>query len=125
MVEVEAVSLVHCKLTKSEEPHEMFKNLVLKPVYWRELKMRAAAAASSVANNPLQSKFNQHRMSLTMLFTSKNEGYLYHLPGHLRKASKGCGVQRVATYPFTGPVSQVALEPTVLHALTHTGRLCF
>ena len=130
MVEAEAVTMVHCKLNRGED--EVFQNLVLKPVFWREFKMRqkgmAAASAnspilgqSSLASNPLHSKVHQHLMSLSLCFTSRNEGYLFHLPGHLRKAGKGCGVQRIATYPFTGPVTQIALEPTVLHALTATG----
>ncbi|CAB4067010.1 HPS3 [Lepeophtheirus salmonis] len=50
-----------------------------------------------------------------------NEGYLYHVPGHLRKRGRGCGVQRIATYPFTAPVRKIALEPSLLHALTETG----
>ena len=40
MVEAEAVTLVHCKLLKSEEDSNQFKNLKLKPVYWREFKVR-------------------------------------------------------------------------------------
>ena len=38
-----------------------------------------------------------------------------------RKNGRGCGVQRIATYPFTAPVGRIALEPTLLHALTQTG----
>ena len=38
-----------------------------------------------------------------------------------RKPGRGCGVRRIATYPFTAPVGRIALEPTLLHALTQTG----
>ena len=107
MVEAEAISLVHCKLLPSEEEHEHFDNLILKPVYWSELKLRqnkprkctaspsegaqvekngfnGSLASTSTHINPLQSAVYQHMMSLTMCFTSQSEGYLYHLPGHLR-----------------------------------------
>eukprot|EP00095_Tigriopus_kingsejongensis_P008125 maker-scaffold256_size235750-snap-gene-0.9 protein:Tk08125 transcript:maker-scaffold256_size235750-snap-gene-0.9-mRNA-1 annotation:"hermansky-pudlak syndrome 3 protein" len=131
--EAECVTLVHCRLTKSEEGHDLFKNLNVKPVFWKEFRVRksvgATAAISTPGNgpafnviqHPLQSMFHVHLMSITACFTSQNEGYLYHLPGHLRKAGKGCGIQRIATYPFTSPVGQIALEPTLLHALTETG----
>ena len=112
MADAEAVGLVHCTLVASEEQHEVFDNLILKPVYWREFKLRqqkgAKAAAfpalgarggmvslsgsmtpgmthtSSTTTHPLQSPSYKHMMSLTMCFTSQSEGYLYHLPGHLR-----------------------------------------
>ena len=60
-------------------------------------------------------------MSHTALFTSHNEGHLYHLPGHIRQPGRGCGVRKCATYPFTSPVGEVTLEPALMHALTETG----
>ena len=110
MIEAEAISLVNCKLLKSEEEHEQFDNLILKPVYWSELKLRQSrmttrgaissalqgsradnntalngnVSSSATHHHPLQSTFYHHMMSLTMCFTSQSEGYLYHLPGHLR-----------------------------------------
>ena len=51
-------------------------------------------------------------------------GYLYHIPGHLRRVGKGVGVQRIATSPFTSPAIDLGLEPCLLHALTETGPLC-
>ena len=103
MIEAEAISLIHCKLLPSEEEHEEFDNLILKPVYWSEFRLRQSKAARnsaspvgkkdnlifgggrpSVQNHPLQSNSYQHMMSLTMCFTSQSEGYLYHVPGHLR-----------------------------------------
>ena len=102
MIEAEAISLIHCKLLPSEEEHEHFDNLILKPVYWSEFRLRQSKTSRSsasplgkrdnlpfggkpsVQNHPLQSSFYQHMMSLTMCFTSQSEGYLYHLPGHLR-----------------------------------------
>ncbi|TRY75729.1 hypothetical protein TCAL_09858 [Tigriopus californicus] len=135
--EAECVTLVHCRLTKSEEGHDQFKNLNIKPVFWREYRVRKSMGATAsiptssngsslgpsfnVIQHPLQSMFHVHLMSITTCFTSQNEGYLYHVPGHLRKPGKGCGIQRIATYPFTSPVGQIVLEPTLLHALTDAG----
>ena len=108
MIEAEAISLINCKLLPSEEEHEHFDNLILKPVYWSEFRLRQSKTSRSsasplgkrenmpfgskpsVQNHPLQSNFYQHMMSLTMCFTSQSEGYLYHLPGHLRYAIDYC-----------------------------------
>ena len=41
--------------------------------------------------------------------------------GHLRRVGKGVGVKKIGTYPFTSPVRNIVLEPSLLHALTDTG----
>ena len=120
--EAECVTLIYAKLLNSEEGHESFKNLNIKPVYWKEMKVRGKKDQPPTAfHQPLHSAYHNHLMSHTACFTSNNEGYLYHLPGHLRKNGRGCGIQKIATYPFTGPVGEIAIEPTLLHALTETG----
>ena len=43
-IEVEAITLVNCKLLPSEEQHEIFQNLNLKPVYWKEFKVKKTAS---------------------------------------------------------------------------------
>ena len=104
MIEAEAVTLVHCRLYKQEEDRDQFKNLKLKPVYWREFRVKRSNPSPIHPNSsqhPLQSLWHPHLMSLTMVFTSNNEGYIYHLPGHIRKPGRGLGVKRVALCPFT------------------------
>ena len=104
MIEAEAVTLVHCRLYKQEEDRDRFKNLKLKPVYWREFRVKRSNPSPIHPNSsqhPLQSLWHPHLMSLTMVFTSNNEGYIYHLPGHIRKPGRGLGVKRVALCPFT------------------------
>ena len=38
--EAECATLIHCKLLRSEEGHESFRNLTLRPVYWKECRVR-------------------------------------------------------------------------------------
>ena len=76
---------------------------------------------STRLHNPLQSAMYSHLMSVSLLLASTHEGYLYHLPGHLRRGGRGVGVQRIGTYPFTSPVRDLVMEPSLLHALTDTG----
>ncbi len=124
---MECVTLLHCSLLDSEaRKGEALRNLHLKPVFWREYRVRSTNGGgkkdgTALPPHPLQSSLHPHLMSLTLVFSTQLEGHLYHLPGHLRKPGKGCGVHKVASYPFTSSVLEVALEPTMLHALTETG----
>ena len=95
-----------------------------KPGYWREFRVRRSnpSPINPAGQHPLQSLWHPHLMSLTMCFTSNHEGYIYHLPGHIRKPGRGLGVKRVALCPFTSPVGRIELEsPYLMHALTQTG----
>ena len=64
---------------------------------------------------------SSHLMSVSLMFASTHEGYLYHIPGHIRRAGRGVGVKKIGTYPFTSPVNNLVLEPSLVHALTDTG----
>ena len=118
----EATTLVQAKLPEQERRHERLHLLRLEPVYWREWRVRRGDKSSRPApHSPLHSAWHSHLMSLSLVAASVHEGYLFHLPGHLRRPGKGVGVARIATYPFTSPVLDLVLEPSVLHALTETG----
>ena len=116
-----ALTMVHAKIIEEERQHDRVKLLQVTPVYWREFRLKREKGETSSPHNPLQSIMYSHLMSLSLMFTSVHEGYLYHIPGHIRKAGRGVGVQRIATYPFTCPVIDLVLEPSLLHALTETG----
>lgn len=116
-----ATTLVQATLPEREWRHERLRLLRLQPVYWREWRVRRGAATSPTPHSPLHSAWHSHLMSLSLVMASVHEGYLYHLPGHLRRPGKGVGVARIATYPFTSPALDLVLEPSVLHALTETG----
>ncbi len=109
---MECVTLLRSSLTDSElQKGERLKNLHLKPVFWREYRVRQKGGATTATSprqqhfqHPLQSSLHPHLMSVTACFTSQAEGHLYHLPGQIRRPGKGCGVIKVATYPFTSTV---------------------
>ena len=61
MIEAEAVTLVHCRLLKKEEEQrgERFKNLKLKPVYWREFRVKRANPSTPVQPGSIQQRYQQ------------------------------------------------------------------
>lgn len=61
-------------------------------------------------------------MSTVCLVVTQQEGYLYHF--NMRDVHEPSRLQQAAcvtVYPFTAPVTAVAMERFVLHALTETG----
>ena len=121
-IEGTAITLVYAKISENEKT-EKLGLLTVHPVYWREFRVRRNRTPQipEQLHNPLQSMMYSHLMSVTLMFTSTHEGYLYHVPGHIRRQGKGVGVQKIATYPFTSPVKSIVLEPSLIHALTETG----
>ena len=123
------ITLLYTKIIEEERQHDCLKLLRLSPVYWREFRIKrdkgeagaGGVTSSGAPHNPLQSLMFSHLMSVSLMFTSVHEGYLYHIPGHVRRQGKGIGVTKIATYPFTCPVLDLVLEPSLLHALTETG----
>ncbi len=78
-MEGEAITLVHCKLLPSEEQHEKFQNLILKPVYWREMRVRKKEAFHSHYKNgqqgsshPLHSPHHAHMVKQFLLLIFEN-----------------------------------------------------
>ena len=124
------ITLLYTKIIEEERQHDCLKLLRMSPVYWREFRIKrdnkgeagaGGVTSSGAPHNPLQSLMFSHLMSVSLMFTSVHEGYLYHIPGHVRRQGKGIGVTKIATYPFTCPVLDLVLEPSLLHALTETG----
>ena len=72
--------------------------------------------------DPFSSKLPPSFMDINLTLFPYFLGYIYHLPGHIRKPGRGLGVQRIATCPFTSAVGKITLEsPTMMHAFTLTG----
>jgi hypothetical protein len=72
--------------------------------------------------NPLQSKHHADMASVVCLVATQQEGYLYYFNVHnLQEPSWLQQASCVTVYPFTAPVTAVAMESYVLHALTESG----
>lgn len=87
----------------------------LKPSYWRS-KTLITKQKRSLLRSQKYNVFN----GVTCLVCTAQEGYLYHFsPSTKEEISDRFGACTV--YPFTSPVSNVALENTAIHALTEAG----
>ena len=82
------ITLLYAKIIEDERQHDQLKLLRMTPVYWREFRIKrdktetvAGGQLVSGPHNPLQSLMFSHLMSLSLMFTSVHEGYLYHIPG--------------------------------------------
>lgn len=74
------------------------------------------------AVNPMHSKYYADLVSVICLVVTQQEGYLYYF--NMRDLQEPSRLQQAAcvtVYPFTAPVTAVAMERFVLHALTETG----
>lgn len=72
--------------------------------------------------NPLHSKHHADMVSVVCLVVTQQEGYLYYFKVHSKpEPSQLQQAACVTVYPFTAPVTAVAMESYVLHALTESG----
>lgn len=94
------------------EASEYFTCSLLKPVY---LKTENAAAAGK--KGTLRSDKYKNFNGIACVVCTAQEGYLFYFPA----ASCKNFHPLCTSYPFTAPVTHVALEDTVLHALTEAG----
>lgn len=92
---------------------EIFKCLVLKPLY-----MRKECNTTGVKKSMLRSDKYRYLQGVSCFVCTTQEGYLYHFS---TASSGSLDATCLTTYPFTAPVHHVALEHTVLHALTEAG----
>jgi hypothetical protein len=61
-------------------------------------------------------------VSVVCLVVTQQEGYLYYFKVHSKQEpSRLQQAACVTVYPFTAPVTAVAMESCVLHALTESG----
>lgn len=82
----------------------------------------AQTAARSVGPASwLHSPYRAELCGVACVAATQQEGYLYHFALDGSDGVDAAHHPCVAVYPFTAPVSRVALEPLALHALTETG----
>ncbi|XP_012261497.2 uncharacterized protein LOC105689218 [Athalia rosae] len=92
---------------------EIFTCLELKPLY-----LKKECNNLCLKKSILRSDKFKHLHGITCIICTTQEGYVYHFPAtNSEESNPTC----LTTYPFTAPVRHIALENTVLHALTEAG----
>lgn len=101
--------------TTSTDDTKYFTCAVLQPLYKRQKSTSNNLKCSLLRSN----KYNIFNGVSCLICTNQN-GYVYQFSSTSKKemsTNRSC----CRTYPFTAPVSHVALENTALHALTEAG----
>lgn len=92
---------------------EVFTCLELKPLY-----LKKECNNLCLKKSILRSDKFKYLHGITCVVCTTQEGYVYHFSAtSCEESNPTC----LTTYPFTAPVRHVALENTVLHALTEAG----
>jgi hypothetical protein len=99
--------------TKMDGILEVFKCLALRPLY-----MKRECNNTGVKKSMLRSDRYRHLQGVSCFVCTTQEGYLYHFSA---TGNGSLDATCLTTYPFTAPVHHIALEHTVLHALTEAG----
>lgn len=99
--------------SKLDGNSELFSCLLLKPLY-----MRKECNSSCLKKSILRSDKYKNLQGISCFVCTLQEGYLYHFSA---TSSNPMDATCLTTYPFTAPVNHVALEHSVLHALTEAG----
>lgn len=92
---------------------EVFRCLVLKPLY-----LKKECNTTGMKKSMLRSSRYRYLQGVSCFVCTMQEGYLYHFS---TASNNSLDVTCLTTYPFTAPVHHIALEHTVLHALTEAG----
>lgn len=92
---------------------EIFTCLELKPLY-----LKRECNNVCLKKSILRSDKFKYLHGITCVICTTQEGYVYHFSAtNCEESNPTC----LTTYPFTAPVRHIALENTVLHALTKAG----
>lgn len=98
---------------ESFSSRDYFSASILKPLY-----LQTKENSSCLKKCILKSDRYKYLHGITCLICTSQEGYIYHFAAHnLEEFNPTC----LTSYTFTAPVTHVALEHTVLHALTEAG----
>lgn len=92
---------------------EVFRCLTLRPLY-----VRRECNDTGAKRSMLRSDRYGHLQGVSCFVCTTQEGYLYHFSA---AGNGSLDATCLTTYPFTAPVHHIALEHTVLHALTEAG----
>uniref|UniRef100_A0A0P4VX76 Uncharacterized protein n=1 Tax=Scylla olivacea TaxID=85551 RepID=A0A0P4VX76_SCYOL len=116
----EAVTLIHRRADHTSDPDIPFSNLMLMAVYESEKgKKDGKATPPRRPSHPLQPSGSALKVGASVFLTTPHVGQLYHIT--LSHDAFSSSVVRGGVFSYTAPVYSVALEPSLLHALTLTG----
>ncbi|XP_027229784.1 BLOC-2 complex member HPS3 isoform X1 [Penaeus vannamei] len=115
----EAVTLIHRRADHNNDPDIPFSNLKVMAVYDAEAGKKGGASTPRRASHPLLPQGSARKVGASIFLTTPHVGQLYHVT--LSDDPFGHSVVRGGVFSYTAPVYSVALEPSLLHALTLTG----
>lgn len=103
--------VLQLKLPKEEENAEVFTSLILKPLYLKTQRNKG------IKKSIFRSEKYKNLNGITCLISTTQEGFFYHFDVQHDNFNPEC----LTTYPFTASLTHVALENSILHALTDAG----
>ncbi|XP_071522877.1 BLOC-2 complex member HPS3 isoform X3 [Panulirus ornatus] len=115
----EAVTLIHRRADHNNDPDIPFSNLKLMAVYESEAGKKGCFSTPRRLSHPLLPPGLARKVGASVFLTTPHVGQLYHIT--LCDDAYSCSVVRGGVFSYTAPVYSVALEPSLLHALTLTG----
>lgn len=119
-------SLLQLKSRRRRGFSDSFKSVFMRPLY----KFHSTGNDGSIGENIFQSAHSRALASVSVAVATQHDAYLYHFSGSAVEewrhhvGTEGCNTSSsglVASYSFTSPVIDVAIDSAVLHALTETG----
>lgn len=120
----EAVTLIYRHADHAGDPDIPFSNLLIQPVYPGD-NCKTTGKKGLPARRPSHPLLpsltaSERKVGASIFVTTPHVGQLYHVT--LDTADiYGSSVVRGGVFSYTAPVYSVALEPSLLHALTLTG----
>ncbi|XP_066989982.1 BLOC-2 complex member HPS3 isoform X2 [Macrobrachium rosenbergii] len=112
----EAVTLIHRRADHTNDPDIPFTNLQMMAVYGSEAAKKNNSSTPRRSSHPLLPATAIPKVGASVFLTTPHVGQLYHIT-----LADGTSVVRGGVFSYTAPVYTVALEPSLLHALTLTG----
>ncbi|CAL4066395.1 unnamed protein product, partial [Meganyctiphanes norvegica] len=122
----EAVTLIYRHADHAGDPDIPFSNLLIQPVYPGDnCKTTGKKYNGLPARRPSHPLLPSHvaserKVGASIFVTTPHVGQLYHVTMDAADIF-GSSVVRGGVFSYTAPVYSVALEPSLLHALTLTG----
>lgn len=119
-------SLLQLKSRRRRSFCDSFKSVSIRPLYKsQQLAENAAISGGGKSERPSENIFQSIHStalaSISVAVATQQDAYLYHFHDEWHNQSGSGDGALVASYSFTSPVIDLAIDSVVLHALTETG----